>query len=584
MLLFFNYIKRTFIILMIFEQITTVSIVYRMPKNYLFIFFVLLYTTTQAQYENLVNKPYKERAKALNNFLELSKKTKSYEEVLAFSRKITRLGILHKDKALELEGDFYAAFYYLASEKYNEEIAVAQMEAVIKKAQKANIISLQIRATNTLGYYFWNAHQQYERGFRYYIKTHELLQKTNYIDFPEWINYYSTIANSYYAFSDYKTAIFYAKKITNIPVNRNNWKSIWLANNNLGVYYKELNVLDSAKYYYKKALSLPYIKPDDLQYTISKGNIGDIYFDKEDYDTALPILEKDFENAKKHKDYGLAISAALRIAKIFIHKKKYTQAVNLLKFTSKHLNRSKDYEKLIDYYDTQSNYFFSTKNITYLKLYNDSLVKALNTKYKKLNTTLLLRAKETEALNKIEAEKIKLEFIEKTYKNRIIAISIISLVSLLAILIIFLLRRKKHKIERELQQQELTNAKDTIKRFKEHLANRKHLEKLNTSNVNTEVIQKIVNERTLKSYDWEGFSKAFNILYEGYLDRLKVKIPSISKTELKVVMLYKLNLTNQDICLMLNVSPQAVRTSWYRLSKKVPLGENTDFKDFVVKI
>lgn len=550
--------------------------------------FLLVSTTAKSQYESLVNKPHKERYKEFNEALDNSKKTKTYKEVLAFSKKITALGKKHNDKALELEGEFYAAFYYLASGRFDEKKAVKDIEVVIKKAEEQNVLSLQIRATNTLGHYFWNARQQYRRGFRYYIKTHELLQKTNATDFPEWVDFYNTIANSYYAFRDFKTAIFYTKQNTTIPITKKNWTGIWSSNNNIGVYYEKLNKLDSAKYYYEKALENPFLQENDIRYTTSKGNIGDLYFYEGKYNKAYPLLIKSFENAKRYKDYRLASSVALRLVDIYTIQERYTKVELLLAFVEKHLNRTIDYHSLSKYYRAKSNYFFDRKEVALGRKYNDSMVYALKKKNETFNSIILLRAQEAENSHKIEVKNAEFAFAKQEYKNKMIGISIISTLVILFLLVIFFIIRKKYRIEQELHQKEIEEADTAIKKFKKRIEEDSgvidKLKQLKTDESNTKIIEKIQKKYTLKNDDWDEFFTAFQILHKGYIDRLKTIVPNITRNEIRVVSLARLELENKDIATVLSVTPQAIRTTWYRLSKKIALKKEENLLHFIMEI
>jgi DNA-binding CsgD family transcriptional regulator len=57
-----------------------------------------------------------------------------------------------------------------------------------------------------------------------------------------------------------------------------------------------------------------------------------------------------------------------------------------------------------------------------------------------------------------------------------------------------------------------------------------------------------------------------------YFQRVKEKLPKISPAELRLIAVHKLNLNTNEMALILNITPDAVRKSKKRLSSKI--GEN----------
>lgn len=66
----------------------------------------------------------------------------------------------------------------------------------------------------------------------------------------------------------------------------------------------------------------------------------------------------------------------------------------------------------------------------------------------------------------------------------------------------------------------------------------------------------------------------FNIIYDGMLDKLVTRYPQLSKTDLKLCVYIKLNLSTKEIAELMNISPRSVEMGRYRLRKKLNLGPN----------
>ena len=58
------------------------------------------------------------------------------------------------------------------------------------------------------------------------------------------------------------------------------------------------------------------------------------------------------------------------------------------------------------------------------------------------------------------------------------------------------------------------------------------------------------------------------------LDRLRVRYPQLSQTDLRMCVYIKLNLSTKEIAELMNISPRSVEMARYRLRKKLGLGPN----------
>ena len=81
--------------------------------------------------------------------------------------------------------------------------------------------------------------------------------------------------------------------------------------------------------------------------------------------------------------------------------------------------------------------------------------------------------------------------------------------------------------------------------------------------------------------DWKNSEEYFNIIYDGLLDKLKAAYPDISKTDLKMCVYAKLNLSTKEIADIMNVSPRSVEMARYRLRKRLGLSSGEDIADLV---
>lgn len=549
-------------------------------QKYLLPLFTLLVSHSYAQYDILLHKPYKEKYAALDSLLETAKKHSGYQEALANSKRIQQLGEKHNDPEMLLEGKYYLSFYVLASEEYDEEQAIHEIEAIAEEAEKRKILHLQIRANYILGYYCWNVRKNYEKGFRYYLKTDRLMQHTTQEEFPNFLNYYNVISSTYYTFRDYSTAIQLLNKAIKQPVDKSNWHDKWTSYNNMGLYYEKLGLKDSAIYYFQKALEIPFLEKQDIRYTIANGNIGHLYYEQGKYEAAAPLIRSSYENAVKNEDWGIAAGAAISLADMHVKDSEFAQAEQLLYLTRSYISRSEKNHLLERYYQTASNFYAAHKQLQLGAIYQDSLITAIKQNHNEFDAMILLRAQQKHDLNQLAAERQSARLYRKISKMRTVTLLSVSILVTGALSAFFFLKRKSFIMEQKQKQKEIDLAKRQLKLAEQQLnalrnridEKRKNIEILKTIE-NDETIERIRSLRKkaiITEKDWKDFCETFDTVYPEYRYHLKRAVPGISPAETRSVLLYKLGLEPQQVADALGVSKASIRTTWYRLKNKLP--------------
>ena len=84
--------------------------------------------------------------------------------------------------------------------------------------------------------------------------------------------------------------------------------------------------------------------------------------------------------------------------------------------------------------------------------------------------------------------------------------------------------------------------------------------------------------------DWEKSEEYFNIIYDGLLEKLKKAYPEISKTDMKICVYTKLNLSTKEIADILNVSVRSIEMARYRLRKRLGLPAGQDIAEMLKDI
>ncbi|MBN1339273.1 MAG: tetratricopeptide repeat protein [Bacteroidales bacterium] len=84
--------------------------------------------------------------------------------------------------------------------------------------------------------------------------------------------------------------------------------------------------------------------------------------------------------------------------------------------------------------------------------------------------------------------------------------------------------------------------------------------------------------------DWEEFKRHFIDVHPSFFDNLNRQYPGLTPHEQRMCAYLRINLDTKAIAQMLNVSPDAVVKSRYRLRKKMELAPETDLTEFMSRL
>lgn len=89
--------------------------------------------------------------------------------------------------------------------------------------------------------------------------------------------------------------------------------------------------------------------------------------------------------------------------------------------------------------------------------------------------------------------------------------------------------------------------------------------------------------RRLSDHDISLFVKLFNFLYNDYVDRLFEKYPGLTKHEIELCCLLKLQFTNQELCSATNTVLESVRKAKTRLKVSLNIPSDENLEEFLLK-
>ncbi|MDT0607654.1 tetratricopeptide repeat protein [Croceitalea rosinachiae] len=340
-----------------------------------------------------------------------------------------------------------------------------------------------------------------------------------------------------------------------------------MANYGLGYYYKKQKNYNEAKKRLKRSLALA----DSLK---QKANI----IDNQILLSEIAITEK---------NYNKAIYIANEVLELAKNKEFLENQVKAFKILSQANEQSGNKEQALVNHKLFKKYNDSIYNIN-----NGQRMAELQTIYEteKKEAEIALQEEEIKTLN----EKAKNDKLTKgLYAGG--AISGLALSGLL--FFGFRQRMKKNKVEREKQEEILK--KEIEHKQKELTSQTLHLVQKNTfiqelmenlENVKnspdkfkTEFrrIVMLLKKENASDKDWEVFKTYFAEVHNDFDQKLKTLSSDISEKEIRLAAFLRMNLTTKEIAATLNVLPDSILKSKYRLKKKLGLKKETDLTGFL---
>lgn len=374
-----------------------------------------------------------------------------------------------------------------------------------------------------------------------------------------------------------------------------------------------------------------YIQAKDLFYEVDNQadlpgtlfNLAVCYKRMENYNTAIDYTKLALQYSETLNNDFMKCRSLLEIAQIRVNQKRYSEAEeSAMKGTElaeeienlRLLKRA--YQTLCVVYEAQEDFkkayewFDKEMRIERRILNEKSLGELANAEMKYQADKALAERKHTEAELKAKNENLSLtrELNNRAnYKVFALTISVVFvLVLLIAALIIYrlkvarlALREKetevKHLRERQKLESDLESKERDTKDMAHLLAYKNEFTKRMTEEISgimgeqepdqlkshlVELKFKLVRHRK-STNELDIISENFEKVQRAFYEKLKSLCPEISKKELLVSSLIKLDVDTKEMADILGVSDKSIRMYKYRLKKKLELDESTDLNNYI---
>ncbi|WP_413511915.1 hypothetical protein [Myroides odoratus] len=444
-----------------------------------------------------------------------------------------------------------------------------------------------------IGFYYYT-YNHYVESANYYSEVAYILD-----NHPEEItiqatDIYRKIGYFYGTIGQYKQGITYLTKALQLTTKDNiNYTSLLNAIGNFAIKDKQ----EALAYpYLIQAKNLAESQSDFLRYAKILGDLAIIENNKQNWEKAISYLEEDISLSKKIDDKKNTMFALLSLAQVYWDKNDIDNAKK-----------------------TALEAFSYAQTLNYVKGFEYDIMKLLleisivekdekrELLYRRNLTTLNEYISETEgqkAIDQInwdaEIELINLQLESQRYHYEKINYQRLLFISLsfsLGCVLVFVYRIYKKqlskqaflyesnilKIEKEMAESE-KRWQDTslsLDSYKEYLADKTkqinileiELNKLKDSTSTKSQAERMKLEQTISSHlmtdeSWLVFKKTFQTEQSDYYTNLMHQFPELTDSNLRVILLQKLNLTNQETANILGITIEAVKKTKQRLKKK----------------
>ncbi|MCR4033823.1 MULTISPECIES: tetratricopeptide repeat protein [Flavobacterium] len=366
--------------------------------------------------------------------------------------------------------------------------------------------------------------------------------------------------------------------------------------NAIGNFYFKKKDLLNAMHYFDRSEVVALKMDDSIRYAKILGDKALVYNQKGDVDRAVNLLKQDITYSQKFKIEKNEMYASIQLAKIFLKLNDKKQAEEILETAGKIAGTKAYYrsslKEIIDLKLTLLNGEDFQKELTLrrqLKQVDEYLLHTNGNTVLRKSNWLIQKKKYENETKKILSELEKGE--------RIKNISLLILISTIlssAIAYGFLSQRLENKKlaveeyenDRLLFEEKLKDVSSDIDGYTENLQNKEkqisileeELEEIKNFAKHSEneknKLQQMLSSHIMTDENWSAFKKEFINQYSDFYHTIIENFPEVKESNLKIIMLEKLNLNYYEMSNLLGVTVDAVKKNKQRLKKK--LGDKYD--------
>ena len=491
--------------------------------------------------------------------------------------------------------------YYLISISYYKKLNNCQMLATLY---------------NRLGKLYIQNQYDYNQGLNYFRESLDNAQRCQLQH--EIAIALNSIGGVFFYQKEYDLAFQYFTQSLEISEKIDDKSRIAISHNNRGEIYRSRNENEKALEQYNKARKINETHAFNENLAINYNNIGLTYSALNQFDKAIEYFNKSIAIDQQENNKPGVILALINIGEHQNEFKHFEEAIQTFRQAKQLASEQADLKGLVNAtngltiaYEGLGNTKEALNNFKQYAMLKDSLfAKTKENQLDEIKTRLSLDLKEKELI--LKNNEIALLQREKriTYFQQIVLLLTILILVFIALFIYYRLRsrNKKHqslleqkeainKIREEVMQTEIRNKSNELTNYALHLGERnKFLLELKSELKKLKHIPEKEREEKIKELtlsvqqniqmqqDLETFQQSINQNSKEFYDKLKIRFPNLTKSEVRLCALLRLDLSTKEIAALNNISTRAVEMGRYRLRKKLDIDPKDNIVAFLQQI
>lgn len=406
---------------------------------------------------------------------------------------------------------------------------------------------------------------------------------------------------------NYDSSIGYFKKAIVLYKKLDDKMYAAYAYNSLGISYQNLKIYTEAKKQFNLGIENSKAVGNKMSLSNSLHNLAELEITDKNYGEARRLL-------MEAKSITEAENLQLGLANAYGSLSKVDFKQNNLASAMRHINEAISITKamgamshLADFYELQSEILVTSNQpeeaIHYLQE-SQRLKDSLFTSKKLQQIEELKTIYETEkntaeiALQKEEINTLNARAENDKLTKTLYGIGMFSFISISGLLFFsFKQRIKKNRLEREKQEeiykQEIEYKKKELASQTLHLVQKnafiqelkENLEKIKQTpelfKVEFRRLVMLLKKESAEDKDWEVFKSYFSEVHNNFDTKLQALSEDITEKDIRLASFLRMSLTTKEIASMLNVQPDSVKKSKYRLKNKLNLDKDEDLTQFL---
>ncbi len=208
-------------------------------------------------------------------------------------------------------------------------------------AEKINDKSLLVYVNTQIGFFYYS-YNEYIKAMPFFMKSSNLLDKNTIKDLIQPADVYKKNAYFFGSINEHQKSIHYLQKALACTPSNSILYATFL--NNIGSSYYKMGETDSAYSYFTKAKKVSLENKDYVRYAKTLGDLALIYIDKKEYKKAIELLQRDIELSTAYKADRNTMYAQILLSRVYVETNEFCKAKQTLALATKYV-ASKQYLK-----------------------------------------------------------------------------------------------------------------------------------------------------------------------------------------------------------------------------------------------